>query len=137
MKVGKIEFAVKALIIKNGKVLILHRTDVNKDVWEFPGGRMEFGETSEQTLHREVTEETGLLVTPIKILDTWNFLSTDYQITGIIYLCKTKCETVTLSEEHNAYKWVDINSNIIDNIHPVFKERMENWDWMLLQEECY
>jgi 8-oxo-dGTP pyrophosphatase MutT (NUDIX family) len=46
---------VKALIIKDGKVLLLKRADHN--VWEPPGGRINVGETLEITLMRELAEE--------------------------------------------------------------------------------
>ncbi|KPU45858.1 putative 8-oxo-dGTP diphosphatase YtkD [Oxobacter pfennigii] len=113
MKDNKIYFAVKALILHENNFLIMHKTRKEENVWELPGGRMEFGETAEETLNREVQEETGLSVTPMRILDTWNIINDKYQITGIIYLCKTKNNKVRLSEEHDKYKWVrlDISFN--------------------------
>ena len=44
---------------------------------------MEFGESDEETITRELLEETGLIVTPIKLLDTWNYVCESYQITAI------------------------------------------------------
>lgn len=49
-----------ALIIKNNKILLIHRKKAGKGYWVFPGGGVEEGETNEQTLLREVYEETGL-----------------------------------------------------------------------------
>lgn len=124
-----IEFAVKALIVNDGKVLIMHKVNVKENNWEIPGGRMEFGETAEDTLLREVMEETGLSVEPIRLLDTWNYLAETYQITGIIYLCKYQGGEVRLSDEHDDYKWVNPDKELMEKIVEVFKIKMEKWDW--------
>lgn len=54
-------FVAAGCVIKNNKVLLLHRT-TSFDVWEFPGGGIEFGEHPEDAAVREVKEETGLKV---------------------------------------------------------------------------
>ncbi|MBZ9687397.1 NUDIX domain-containing protein [Clostridium estertheticum] len=125
----KIYFAVKAFILNEGNFLIMHKSRVEEDIWELPGGRMEFGESAEETLIRELLEETGLLVTPIKLLDTWNCVFDNYQITGIIYLCKIKNTELKLSDEHDNYKWVNADAGSIINMYDVFKEKMINWNW--------
>ena len=52
----RMEMGVKALILNNGKFLVMHNNGVKEDLWELPGGRMEFGETAEETLKREIQE---------------------------------------------------------------------------------
>lgn len=125
----RIYFAVKAVILKNNKFLVMHKGNAPAGMWEFPGGRMEFGETAEETLMREIMEETGLSVKPLRLLDTWNFVKETYQITGIIYLCKIGKGEVRLSEEHDAYKWLDADFKSASEMHKVFKEKMIKWDW--------
>lgn len=129
MEDKKIYFAVKAFILNEGKFLVMHKTGVEENVWELPGGRMEFGETAEETLKREILEDAGLLVTPVRVLDTWNFVAENYQITGIIYLCKSKNSEVRISDEHDKYKWVDADNNAITDMHKVFSEKMARWNW--------
>jgi len=51
-------FTASALIIDNGKVLLLHHKKLG--VWLYPGGHIEKDETPDQTVIREVKEETGL-----------------------------------------------------------------------------
>lgn len=123
-----IYFATKALIINKDKFLIMHKSNIKENIWELPGGRMEFGESAEETLKREVLEETGLFVYQEKILDTWDYIGKDYQITGIIYLCKVDKIDIKLSDEHDEYKWVDLNKESISYMHEVYKVRMKNWE---------
>lgn len=55
---------VVAIIKKDGKILIARRTgdDPLEGKWEFPGGKVEHGETPEECARREVREELGIIV---------------------------------------------------------------------------
>ncbi len=118
-----ISFAVKGIIIKDKQLLIVKRRDC--DIWELPGGRLEFGETAEETLVREMNEETGLKVEPKEIVGTWNKFIKDWQITGIIYTCTTKDYNVTISSEHSEYKWVLPDSQDFKLLHPMFRDKIK------------
>src|SRR5947199_5625125 len=52
--------AVSALIVDEGRILLAYRRDI--DWWNLPGGGMEVGETVDEALQREVSEETGVEV---------------------------------------------------------------------------
>lgn len=125
----RMEMGVKALILNNGKFLVMHNNGVKEDLWELPGGRMEFGETAEETLKREIQEETGLGIKPIKLLDTWNLVEENHQITGIIYLCKLEEGEVRLSDEHDAFQWLGTDEESLKKLYNVFRIRMIDWDW--------
>jgi 8-oxo-dGTP diphosphatase len=57
------QLAVSAAIFREGKVLLVRRArSPGKGLHSLPGGRVEFGETMVQALHREVAEEVGLMV---------------------------------------------------------------------------
>jgi len=102
--------AVKALLFFNGSFLLVKRSNNARgehSYWELPGGRLEFGETPEEALTRELKEETGLTAKIIRPLQTWNFFrGNDTQIVGITFLCKADSDTVQLSSEHDAYAWI-------------------------------
>lgn len=102
--------AVKAIMFFNRKFLLVKRSDKARDehqYWELPGGRLEFGETPEEALARELMEETSLCVNIINPLQTWNFFrGDDIQIVGITFLCKADSDNVQLSGEHDAYAWI-------------------------------
>lgn len=101
--------AVKALLFFDGKFLLVKRSDNARgehSYWEFPGGRLEFGETPEEALNRELKEETGLSAKIIRPLQTWSFFrGDDTQIVGITFLCKADSDIVQLSSEHDAFSW--------------------------------
>lgn len=126
----KIDFAVKAFIIRDGKFLVMHNNGEKRDLWDLPGGRMQFGESAEQTLKRELIEEAGLSVQPIRILDIWDrFDREDYQVTGIICLCTAEEGQITISDEHDAFRWLPVERSSVDYLYDHFKKRMEKWDW--------
>ena len=132
----RIDIGVKALIFKEGKFLVMHNKGIEENLWELPGGRMEFGETAEETLKREMIEETGLVVKPIKLLDTWNLIREDYQITGIIYLCEFEEGEVRLSDEHDGFQWIDTDEKSLQMMYEVFRVKMMKWNWDDIKSSC-
>ncbi len=110
---SSIYVAVKGILIEDGKALIVRRREIMEDDaigwWEFPGGTMEFGESTEETLVREYREETGLDIVPMKLLYVNTVrMNPAYQIVVITYLCsRADRGEVRLSPEHSAYQWAD------------------------------
>lgn len=101
--------AVKAFIVYRGKVLIVQRSignTIGAGTWELVGGKLEFGESLEDGLKREVFEETQLDVTVEKLLFASSFKTHEYrQVVILDYLCYAKDNKVILSYEHDDYKW--------------------------------
>lgn len=101
--------ASKGLILREGKVLILRRSLYDHTfagTWEFPGGKLEFGEKLEDCLCREVREETGLEVEVECLLYANTFLTHPWrQVVVVTYLCRPEEGEVRLSEEHTEYLW--------------------------------
>lgn len=59
---------VRAIIVKDNKIILTKRVKPNETYWVFPGGGIEQGETKEQALIREIKEELGLDIKPKKLL---------------------------------------------------------------------
>lgn len=103
--------ATKGLIVHNGKVLLLKRSDeahIHPGQWEFPGGKLEFGETPVQGMRREITEETGLVVSVGDLLYASSFfIGSHRQVILLRYACTSQDNNVALSPEHADWQWVD------------------------------
>lgn len=101
---------VSVLLEHDGSVLLLHRA-VSKDhgsgEWEPVSGRVESGETAEQAAVREVDEETGLRAYDLQPFDTFSFRrTTGEELIGITFRAKVDVRDVSISAEHDQYKWV-------------------------------
>lgn len=126
----KMFFSIKTLIIRNNKFLAVYNFENGRKLWDLPGGKMEFGETAEETLKREIFEELGIEINPIKVIDTWNYMHDhNCQITGIIYFSEMKTDKIRISEEHNGFDWIGF-----EEINKIFSkdfllEKMQLWNW--------
>lgn len=76
-----------------------------KDWWEFPGGKMEPGETPEAALQREIREELATEIAVESLLTTVDYDYPKFHLTMHCYLCKVKRGSLTLLE-HEAAKWL-------------------------------
>ncbi len=110
-----IDTAVKAIIMRDNRVLILKAED-NGILWtDLPGGRMEYGESPTEALKREVREETTLDIEVGDILGAWWFFRSldGSQVICITYLCDSVGEVdITCNpadEDVCSYEWVDID----------------------------
>ena len=75
--------AVKAFIVKDGKLLIVKRSandEQSPGGWEFPGGRLKKDEDPYIGLKREVKEETDLDISIVQVMDVQHFTRVDGQI---------------------------------------------------------
>ena len=79
-----------------------------KDGWEFPGGKMEKGETPEQALRREIKEELDTLIVVENLLTTVEWDYPDFHLTMHCYWCRVESGELTL-KEHEAARWLAVD----------------------------
>lgn len=107
---NKIVVAVKGIIVKNKKILVIKRAsndEIGGDTWECVGGKIEFGEDLEEALIREIKEEVGLTISVDRLLYATTFKTNpSRQVVILTYLCNSDSTKVILSQEHTDYKWV-------------------------------
>lgn len=96
-----------ALIVEQGKLLACRRgaTQSNALEWEFPGGKVESGETEEQSLVRELAEELSVGVHLIQKLQAVQYSYPGKKIKLIPFLCQIQSGTLDL-KEHDRLMWI-------------------------------
>ena len=101
----KIE-VVAAIIRKGEKIFATQRGYGEwKDWWEFPGGKMEAGETPEEALKREIREELSTEIHVDEFLCTVEYDYPKFHLTMHCYLCSLLTEALHLNE-HEAARWL-------------------------------
>ena len=102
---------VAAVIIVDQKILCVQRGKGNHTYlaykYEFPGGKVEPGETEEHAIIREIKEELDLEISVEKKFLTVQHAYPDITITLHSFLCSCENPTLTLTEHLN-YKWLSI-----------------------------
>jgi mutator protein MutT len=106
------------IVIKDNKLLVIHRINKGDEYWVFPGGGIEAGETPEQTTVREIDEETTITVVPKKLIYhiTWdtgeeNFFHLCEYVSGEPQLRADSEEFEQMKGGEQVYEpvWIDID----------------------------
>lgn len=120
----KIE-VVAAIIYKNGAYFATQRGYGEfEGMWEFPGGKIELGETVESALKREIQEELGIDITVDKFLCTTDYDYPSFHLTMHCYLCRIISGEIEL-REHKSARWLTVEA--LDSVEwlPADKEVVE------------
>ncbi|WP_018477970.1 (deoxy)nucleoside triphosphate pyrophosphohydrolase [Pontibacter roseus] len=106
-----------AIIEQYGRVLVTQRSESMSQalLWEFPGGKLEAGETEKSCLIREIQEELNLNITPSRRLTPVVQQYPDKIIELIPYMCEYNGGTIQLLE-HRTYHWAT-------------QQELPNYDW--------
>ena len=128
----KIEI-VAAVFQKDGRILATQRGYGNyKDWWEFPGGKIEPGETHEEALEREIREELDTKIRVGEHLITVDYEYPEFFLTMHCYWCTVLEGKLTLLEHEAAkwlpaddlwqVKWLPADKEVLECIERIFRE---------------
>jgi len=99
---------VAAIIQKGDRIFATQRGyGPWKDWWEFPGGKIEPGESQEDALRREIREELSADISIDKFLCTVEYNYPEFHLTMHCFICSMQGDSLHLNE-HEAAKWLEI-----------------------------
>lgn len=97
-----------AIIEKDGLILCAKRADVEGELaWEFPGGKIEAQESSEEALRREIQEELGCGLQLVLPFDTVEHDYHDFHLSMDLYVCTLAPGDEPVAHAHSELRWVD------------------------------
>lgn len=129
---------VGAIIFQHGRILMAQRgKEPLKGWWSLPGGALESGEALKDAVSREVREETGLVVLPVKVFEVFERIMRDaagvpeYHYVLIDYLCEVTGGELRPGDDVCAVEWVtrpglrslEITEGTLDVIERAFAEQ--------------
>ena len=119
--------SIDAVIIKDDKVLLIQRgVEPNKGFWGTPGGYVGWDESAEDTVKREVKEETNLDVSSLKLVKVASSPSRHpKQVINIVYLTKVEDGNLKHGDDALDAKWFPIN-NLPEQLALDHKENIED-----------
>ena len=108
---------VAAIIIHENKIFATQRGYGEfKDGWEFPGGKIEPGETPQEALAREIKEELDIEIEVKDFLETVEYDYPEFHLSMDCFFCSIKSGELVL-KEHEAAKWLTA-------------EKLDSVDWL-------
>ncbi len=113
---------VAAIMIENNKIFATQRGYGDfKDGWEFPGGKIEKGETPEEALIREIKEELDTTINVNKKIDTVEYDYPNFHLSMDCFICNI-LEGDLVLKEHEDSKWLS-------------KDELYSVDWLPADKE--
>ena len=122
---------VAAIIVRDGRIFATQRGYGEwKDWWEFPGGKIEPGESTEDALKREIREELATEIEVDELLATVEYDYPKFHLTMHCYLCTIISGDLSLLEHEDArwlaldeldcVKWLPADKDVIEKLSTTF-----------------
>ena len=122
---------VAAIIVRDRRIFATQRGYGEwKDWWEFPGGKIEHGETPEDALKREICEELATEIEVDELLTTVEYDYPKFHLTMYCYLCTIISGDLSLLEHEDArwlaideldsVKWLPADKDVIEKLSTTF-----------------
>ena len=106
-----------AIIVKDNRIFATQRGYGEfKDGWEFPGGKIEPGESAQEALVREIREELDVDIRVGKLLETVEYDYPEFHLTMHCFICELLSEEIVLKEHEDA-RWLK-------------EEELDTVDWL-------
>jgi 8-oxo-dGTP diphosphatase len=112
---------VGAVVFDQGRVLLVQRGHAPlQGEWSLPGGALELGETLHEGIKREVLEETGLVVEPVGIVETFDRIAHDsagrvqFHYVLVDYLCRIAGGSAACASDAVDLRWA-----ALDDLHTI------------------
>lgn len=98
---------VGAILLKGDRILVARRAPHKSapGLWEFPGGKVERGESPPKALEREILEEMGLTIKSLKTFDVSDTLVGDRVIRLEVIVCELLSDFQGFSSDHDEFLW--------------------------------
>ena len=128
------QIEVVAAIIRKGDEIFATQRGYGdfKDGWEFPGGKVEAGESPEEALKREIWEELETKIIVEKLVTTVEWDYPKFHLTMHCFLCYIESGSLTL-KEHEAARWLKLSDIYSVDWLPadkiVVEELLTSWDY--------
>lgn len=130
----KIEFITRGFIFQNGKVLLCKRKD--RDYYFFPGGHIEFGESSADALKREIREEVDIDVLNADFIGISENIFSDKFENGekhheinIVFAAEVEEKDIQVMEDYLEFRWLDFEEFEKAAVLPVsLKKAIIKWN---------